>query len=110
MPISPFPLDNIIRVPLDRLVLGNRLRGVISGGILVNSGISKREESRIHIDALAELGSSMEGEISSQVIELEERTVTLTGTVQGQYQQWRQILKEIYNSEVGELEKVPTDD
>jgi hypothetical protein len=84
--------------------------GVVGGGFLIKSGMSQREEAKIHVEALAELGSSMEGEISPQVIELEERTVTLTGTVQGQYQQWRRILKDIYNTEVGALETLPSND
>ncbi|MBL4827051.1 MAG: hypothetical protein JKY66_04945 [Spongiibacteraceae bacterium] len=84
--------------------------GVVGGGYLIKSGMDKHEESKIHVEALAELGSSMEGEISPQVIELEERTVTLTGTVEGQYQQWRRILKDIYDAEVGDLKTVNSND
>lgn len=78
--------------------------GVVGGGYLINSGLNKREESKIHVEAIAELGSSMEGEIAPQVIELEERTITLTGSVRGQYEQWRRILKGIYDAELGTVQ------
>jgi hypothetical protein len=34
-------------------------------------------------------------------VTLEDRTVTLTGTVEQQYAQWRQILRDIYDTETG---------
>jgi hypothetical protein len=37
------------------------------------------------------------------VIELEDRTVTLSGNVEEQYTQWRQLLLEIYEAEMGSL-------
>lgn len=74
-----------------------------SGGLLIKSGLSKRQEARIHIDALTELGSSLEAEIEPQVIELEDRTITLTGSVDAQYEQWKDILKQIYEQERGEI-------
>jgi hypothetical protein len=49
------------------------------------------------------MGSSLEAEIAPQVIELEDRTVTLTGTVQAQYQQWQELLHKIYKQERGTL-------
>ena len=49
------------------------------------------------------MGSSLEAEIAPQVIELEDRTVTLTGTVQAQYQQWQELLQKIYQQERGTL-------
>ena len=74
-----------------------------SGALLVKSGLGKRAEAQIHIEALAELGQSLEAEVEPQVIDLEDQTITLTGNVQMQYQQWREILKKIYLSERGEL-------
>ena len=35
------------------------------------------------------------------LIELEERVVTLSGTVESQYAQWREILADIYANETG---------
>jgi hypothetical protein len=79
---------------------------MIGGGMLAKSGISKRSEVEIHVQALEELGSSLGSEIAPQVIELEDQTVTLTGSVEDQYQQWRELLQQIYEAEVGELATV----
>ena len=45
------------------------------------------------------MGASLEAVIAPQVIALEDRSVTLTGTVQAQYEQWREMLHEIYEQE-----------
>ena len=77
---------------------------IIGGGYLLKSGLDKRNEAQIHVEALEELGMSLEAEITPQVIELEDRTVTLSGNVEDQYEQWRVLLEEIYRAEVGVLE------
>ena len=76
---------------------------IAGGGFLIKSGLDKRSEADIHVQALEELGLSLEAEIAPQVIELEDRTVTLTGSVEDQYQQWRELLQQIYQAEIGEL-------
>ena len=75
--------------------------GVLGGAYMIKSGLDKRAESQIHQEALQELGGSFEAEVEPQVIELEDRTVTLTGTVDNQYDQWRNILYDIYMTETG---------
>jgi hypothetical protein len=77
---------------------------VIGGGYLLKSGLEKRAEAQIHVQALEELGLSLEAEITPQVIQLEDRTVMLSGNVEDQYEQWREILAEIYRAEIGELD------
>jgi hypothetical protein len=47
---------------------------------------------------------SLEAEITPQVIELDDRTVMLSGNVEDQYAQWREVLADIYATEVGALE------
>lgn len=74
-----------------------------SGGLLVKGGLGKRQEAQMHVDVLSELGASLEAEIQPQVIELEDRTVTLSGNVDDQYQQWKEILQNIYRQERGDL-------
>lgn len=71
------------------------------GALLVKSGLSKRGEMKIHEDALAEMSQSLEAEVEPQVIQLEDRTITLTGNVEAQYQQWKALLREIYQAERG---------
>ncbi|MEK9656281.1 MAG: hypothetical protein VW202_11290 [Halieaceae bacterium] len=78
--------------------------GVIGGGVLLKSGLEKRAESKIHSLALEELGQSLDAEITPRVIELEDRTVQLTGNVEDQYDQWRELLADIYAAELAALE------
>ena len=47
---------------------------------------------------------SLEAEITPQVIELEDRTVMLSGNVEEQYSQWRELLADIYHAEIGDLQ------
>ena len=77
---------------------------IVGGGFLLKSGLEKRNEAQIHVEALEELGMSLEAEITPQVIELEDRTVMLNGNVEDQYAQWREVLADIYRAEIGELE------
>ena len=77
---------------------------IIGGGYLLKSGLEKRNEAQIHVQALEELGMSLEAEITPQVIELEDRSVTLSGNVEDQYAQWRSLLADIYATEIGSLE------
>ncbi len=73
------------------------------GGMLIKSALEKKAEAQLHIETLVELGQSLEAEIEPQVIELEDRTITLTGNAEAQYQQWKAILQEIYAAERGDI-------
>jgi hypothetical protein len=77
---------------------------VLGGGYLLKTGLDKRNEAQLHVAALEELGASLEAEVSPQVIELEDRTVMLSGNVEEQYTQWRVVLADIYRAEIGALE------
>ena len=55
------------------------------------------------MEAIEELGQSLEDEVAPQVISLEDRSITLTGSVEEQYEQWREILADLYAAEVGQL-------
>lgn len=77
--------------------------GVSAGAYLVRSGFDRTAEASMHIAALQELGESLQSAISPKVIELDDRQIMLTGTVEEQYQQWREILMELYLTETGGL-------
>ena len=81
--------------------------GVVGGGALLKRGLEKRAESNIHSLALEELGQSLDAEITPRVIELEDRTVRLSGNVEDQYDQWRELLADIYAAELAALEPPP---
>jgi len=78
---------------------------IVGGGAMLKSGMEKRNEAQMNVESLEELGQSLEADVTPQVIELQDRTVTLSGTVEDQYAQWRKLLAEIYRSEIGELER-----
>jgi hypothetical protein len=75
--------------------------GILGGAYAVKEGLGEREEAKMHVEALKELGASLDAEVQPATVTLEDRTVTLSGTVDEQYGQWRAILKEIYQTETG---------
>ncbi|MDP2282712.1 MAG: hypothetical protein Q8L06_01125, partial [Pseudohongiella sp.] len=79
------------------------ITGVAAGAYLVRSGFERSQQAQMHIAALSELSASLEAEVAPKVIELDDRQIMLTGTVEEQYQQWRDILMEIYLTETGGL-------
>jgi hypothetical protein len=74
-----------------------------AGAYVIKSGFDKRAEAQMQLESLQELGESLEREVAPRVIDLEDRTITLTGTVEEQYSQWREILADIYAAETGQL-------
>ncbi len=78
--------------------------GIGAGAYAVKEGLDRREESKIHVQALEELGTSLNAELEPRTIELDNNTVTLSGTVNQQYDQWRAILRNIYLTETGQTE------
>jgi hypothetical protein len=77
--------------------------GVGAGAFLVRSGFERSQQAQMHVAALSELSQSLEAEVAPKVIELDDRQIMLTGTVEEQYNQWREILMEIYLTETGGL-------
>ena len=76
--------------------------GIMGGAYAVKEGLGEREEAKMHVEALKELGASLDAEVQPATVTLEDRTVTLSGTVVEQYGQWRAILKDIYQTETGQ--------
>ncbi|GAB2196262.1 hypothetical protein [Sessilibacter sp. MAH4] len=74
---------------------------IVGGGYLIKEGFGTRSDSKLHLEALRELGDSLGAEVESHYIDLEDRTITLSGTVENQYEQWREILRDIYDLETG---------
>ena len=76
--------------------------GVVGGGIgLIKSGLSRRQRAEVHENALKEISESLGAEITPYVLDIEGRTIELTGTADVQYEEWREILKQIYIEETG---------
>ena len=69
------------------------------GGTFIAESFQSSKEAKVHRDALNEIASSLDGTLSPSVIEMEDRTVTLSGTIKEQSSQWRAVLQEIYQTE-----------
>ncbi len=74
---------------------------VMGGAAAFYSGLQKREETRIHKDAIEELGDSFSAEAEPLVVEVEGEMVRLSGSAEEQYTKWREMLREIYAAETG---------
>lgn len=82
--------------------------GAAAGGVMaVMSGLKKREEAKIHTDALKELSGSFDAEAAPMVVEVQGRTLRLTGTAEQQYAEWRRLLHELYVDETGLVDGAP---
>jgi hypothetical protein len=74
--------------------------GAVVGGIgAIKSGLQRRKEAEIHAESLRELSQSLGTEITPYVLDIEGRTIELSGTAQEQYAQWRKLLQKIYIQE-----------
>lgn len=92
------------------LVSGAAIAG---GAYLYGAGMEKARESKIHAEALEELGRSLESDVNPQIVQLQHQTVTLSGSAEAQYADWQRLLKEIYAAETGFVsgsETAPTAD
>lgn len=75
--------------------------GVGAGVFMIQSGLSKGAEAKLHSEAIKELNQSINDDVAPRVVELEGKTVTLNGSAQEQYDQWRKLLHERYATEIG---------
>ena len=74
---------------------------VLGGAAAIKSGMDKRSEAGIHRQSIEELGLSFSSEALPLVVEVDGKTVQLTGSAEAQYEQWRVLMKQIYASETG---------
>ncbi len=74
---------------------------VFAGAMIYKSGMDISKEAEIHNDAIRELSDSLRAEVSPMIVEIQGRTVELTGSIEEQYQKWRRLLREIYINETG---------
>jgi hypothetical protein len=78
-----------------------RTAGTIGGIAGIMSGLKKNADAKIHTAAIKELATSFQTEVAPQVVEVEGRTLKLTGTADDQYREWREMLKQMYIEETG---------
>jgi hypothetical protein len=74
---------------------------IITGTEVIRSGINLSREARIHAAALGELGESLDGEVEPMLVEVESKTVKLSGSAEAQYATWRELLRGLLATERG---------
>lgn len=73
--------------------------GIGAGAMVVQDGLRQRSDSRAYADSIREVSGSFAAAMTEHQVSLEDRTVTLTGTIQQQAARWRELLQQIYNAE-----------
>lgn len=71
------------------------------GGMVVYQGMEKGKEADIHKAALQELAASLGSELEPTLVEVEGKTLRLTGTAETQFAEWRKLLRELLAAETG---------
>ena len=84
-----------------RIESAARTAGAIGGTAAVLSGLKKYSDARVHAQALKELSETFQNEVQPQVVDVEGRTLRLTGTADEQYKEWRELLRQLYLEETG---------
>jgi len=75
--------------------------GIFGGAQLFRRSFGKADEANIHREALLEMGASLESELEPSVVDLQDRSITLSGTVEDQYKEWRRILSRMFAIDEG---------
>jgi hypothetical protein len=71
-----------------------RYAGSAGGIAAFVSGLRKYADAKTHAQAFGELAASFQSDVATQVVEVEGRSLKLTGTAEEQYREWRQMLRE----------------
>jgi hypothetical protein len=79
----------------------SRCGGGAGGVAAVMSGIEKFGDAKNAAQEVKELARSFENEAGRAVVEVEGRSLKLTGTAEEQYREWRRLLAAIYAEETG---------
>ncbi len=70
---------------------------------MIRSNAVRRQEKQLHVETLQELSASFDDEVEPLVIEIEGTQHRLTGTAEIQYQEWKDLLRDLYQTETGLL-------
>ncbi len=105
-----FVPDNCQSATCRRAASAARTGAAVGGVAAVISGVRKREEAKIHVESLKEISGSFQAETAPLVVDVEGRTLRLTGTAEEQYTEWRRLLHELYREETGLVPTAPAAD
>lgn len=67
----------------------------------IQASSQAESETKLRKTTLEELGQSLSTDVKPVVVEVEGKTVELTGTIEDKFKQWRQALKDLHQQEIG---------
>jgi len=89
----------------------------IAQSVAINRGwrtimdaLKQHRAASVHREEIKELSESFVAEAAPMVVEVQGQTMRLTGTAEAQYESWRKLLKEIYETETGFSEDIQVSD
>ncbi|MDA0680084.1 MAG: hypothetical protein O3A13_06325 [Proteobacteria bacterium] len=87
--------------------------GRIAQSVAINKGwntivnsFSQYRSASVHREEIKELSESFVAEAAPMVVDVQGETLRLTGTAEAQYESWRKLLREIYETETGLTESI----
>ena len=71
------------------------------GFTTIMNALRQRSEANMHREEIKELSESFVAEAAPMVLQVQGESMRLTGTAEAQYESWRKLLREIYETETG---------
>ncbi len=68
---------------------------------MIRASQVRKQEKRLHTETLEELAQDFDDSIEPMVVEIQGTQHRLTGTADAQYEEWRQLLRQVFISESG---------
>jgi hypothetical protein len=68
---------------------------------MIRSSQVRKQEKRLHTETLEELSQDFDDTVKPMVVEIQGTQHRLTGTAEAQYEEWRQLLRQIFIEESG---------
>ena len=76
----------------------------------IMNAVRQHRAAGIHREEIKELSESFVAEAAPMVVQVQGETMRLTGTAEAQYESWRKLLREIYETETGFPENIQVGD
>lgn len=94
-------LGGVLAAPDSRAEAAARDAAILGGAMVIQSGVAQSKQAEIHTEALKELASSFDAEVEPILLEVEGETLRLTGSVETQFETWREILHRMFLEDRG---------
>jgi hypothetical protein len=94
-------IGGLLMSPESAIERAARDAAVIGGAVAIQAGVSQQQDSKMHRAEMRELVASFDAEVAPLLVEVEGQTLRLTGSAEAQYTKWREMLREIFETETG---------